>query len=90
MHLRLRAALCLIKLARARPYDRAMTPHFGELALEMQDPIFMVRHLLLQKLAEVLPNQRLLPRWNLLPILVAIDPEPENRLAVSVTMRSVT
>jgi sister-chromatid-cohesion protein PDS5 len=84
VHLRLRATLCLIKLARVRSYDKAMSPYFGEIALVMQDPIFTVRQRMLLKLGVVLPPQRLMPRWNLLPILTAIDPELENRVAVSV------
>lgn len=43
----------------------------------------MVRHNLLRKLGEVLPAQRLLPRWNIMPAMLATDPEPENPLMVS-------
>jgi sister-chromatid-cohesion protein PDS5 len=46
----------------------------------------MVRHNLLRKLGEVLPAQRLLPRWNIMPAMLATDPEPENPLMVSTSI----
>ena len=48
-----------------------------------QDPIFQVRNSFLAKLNKVLPDQRLSPRWNVLPSLAAKDPEAENVHLVS-------
>jgi sister-chromatid-cohesion protein PDS5 len=45
--------------------------------------VFHVRNHFLLKLAEILPTQRLQPRWNVLPILVAKDPAAENIQLVS-------
>ncbi|WWD21518.1 hypothetical protein CI109_106004 [Kwoniella shandongensis] len=78
--MRLKAALCLLKLANVKAFDRAITQpgQFELLAGCMQDPCFNVRHVLLKKLGEILPTQRLLPRWNLMPALSAMDPDYEN------------
>lgn len=35
-HMRLRATLCLLKLAGAKAFDRAITPHFVDIAFMMQ------------------------------------------------------
>lgn len=43
----------------------------------------MVRHLWLKKLQAVLLPQRLLPRWNLMPALAAMDPDQDNVSLVS-------
>ncbi|WVQ83257.1 hypothetical protein IAT38_005396 [Cryptococcus sp. DSM 104549] len=79
-HMRLRASLCLLKLAGVKAYDRAITQplHFELIAGTMQDPCYMVRHLWLEKLQESLVIQRMLPRWNLMPALAAMDPDSEN------------
>jgi sister-chromatid-cohesion protein PDS5 len=45
--------------------------------------VFQVRNTFLLKLGDVLPLQRLLPRWNVLPVLAALDPDPENVQIVS-------
>lgn len=45
-----------------------------------------MRSKILLKLSQILPSQRLLPRWNLLPILLAQDPEAENIGKVGGTM----
>lgn len=45
--------------------------------------MFQVRNTFLLKLGDVLPLQRLLPRWNVLPVLAALDPDPENVQIVS-------
>lgn len=79
-HMRLRASSCLLKLAKVRAFDRAMTNTFEEISYIIQDPIFQVRNSFLIKLKKVLPDQRLLPRWNVLPSLAAKDPESENVL----------
>ncbi|KAK4687777.1 sister chromatid cohesion protein PDS5, partial [Tremellales sp. Uapishka_1] len=77
-HLRLRAALCMLKLANVRVFDEALTPYFEQITFIIQDPCYHVRYTFLKKLAEVLPNQRLMPRWNIIPALVAKDPEDDN------------
>lgn len=78
LHMRLRATLCLLKLANVRTFDKHMTKFFPDVAFMLQDENFTVRNRLLKKLSEVLPTQRRLPRWNILPVLVAQDPETEN------------
>lgn len=50
--------------------------------------MFQVRYGMLRKLGDILPAQRLLPRWNILPALVALDPEPENLALVSISAPS--
>lgn len=83
VHMRLRAALCLIKLAKVRDFDRAMSSSFETIATMAMEPCFEARQKFLVKLSEVLPAQRLLPRWNAIPALSAVDPNPENILLVS-------
>lgn len=81
--MRYRAGTCLLKLAKVKAFDRALTEHFETVASLVMDSCEDVRHKFLLKLGECLPSQRLLPRWNLLPALAAIDPEPENVALVS-------
>lgn len=83
--MRLRAAFCIIKLAHVRAFDKAISNEFPSIAEIMQDENFGVRNGMLRKLADVLRPQRLLPKWNVLPVLVAADPEPENVALVSRT-----
>ena len=94
--MRLRAASYMLKLARARVLDKAMTTHFEVIAMtlqvrqdlplgtvsDQQDPLFQVRSRFLKKVGEALRNQRILPRWNILPALIAKDPDNENILLV--------
>ncbi|WWD07643.1 hypothetical protein V865_005744 [Kwoniella europaea PYCC6329] len=82
-HLRLQASTCLLKLANARVYDRAMArqTQFDVVVGVIQDACYMVRHLYLKKLNKVLPTQRLSPRWNITPVMIAMDPETENVVA---------
>ncbi|RSH92189.1 hypothetical protein EHS25_008604 [Saitozyma podzolica] len=89
-HLKLRAALCTLKLANARAFDKLIEPGFFEaVAFNLQEDIGQIRQLLLVKLGDVLPAQRLLPRWNILPSLVANDPDPEHTALARTIMRSV-
>lgn len=81
--MRYRAGTCLLKLARVKAFDKALSEHFETVASLVMDACETVRHKFLLKLGEVLPAQRLLPRWNLLPALAAIDPELENQSLVS-------
>jgi sister-chromatid-cohesion protein PDS5 len=69
----------LIKLAKVKQFDKMLTKSFEAIILLItQDPSVTVRRRLLEKLAEVLPTQRLLPRWNMVPAMCACDPQPEN------------
>jgi sister-chromatid-cohesion protein PDS5 len=83
VHLRLRAGLCLIKLAKVRDFDREMSPTFESIVTLAMDTSGDVRHKFLVKLGEVLPAQRLLPRWNMIPAFSAGDPDPDNIALVS-------
>ena len=61
----------------------AAEPKPSVLAIEYQEliaqaAVFHVRHTFLLKLGDILPAQRLLPRWNILPVLAALDPDTEN------------
>jgi hypothetical protein len=82
-HMRYRAATCLFKLARVKDFDRGLSPHFENIATMLMDSSATVRHKLLVKLGEILPTQRLLPRWNMILAMTAHDPEPENVALVS-------
>lgn len=81
--MRLRAACSLLKLANVRTYDKAMSGLFVNISFILQDINFTVRHRFLKKLLQVVPSQRLLPRWNALAALAAQDPEHENVVLVS-------
>lgn len=82
-HLKLRAACSLLKLANVRLYDKAMSASFVNISFILQDVNFTVRNRFLKKLSAVIPGQRLLPRWNVLPAFAAQDPEVENVILVS-------
>ncbi|ORX33887.1 armadillo-type protein [Kockovaella imperatae] len=88
-HLRLRASLCALKLANVKVFDKAMGKILERIAWVIKDPIYHVRHLLLLKLASILPIQRLLPRWNVLPVMIALDPSRENIHMAKSVMSSV-
>jgi sister-chromatid-cohesion protein PDS5 len=81
--MRYRAGTCLLKLARVKAFDKALTDDFENIATLLMDPCEDVRHKFLLKLGETLPAQRLLPRWNMLPAFAALDPELENISLVS-------
>jgi sister-chromatid-cohesion protein PDS5 len=81
--MRFRATTCFLKLAKVKDFDKAISPYFETIATMTLDPSETVRHRLLIKLSEVLPTQRLLPRWNIIPAMSASDPEPENIALVS-------
>jgi sister-chromatid-cohesion protein PDS5 len=81
--MRYRATTSFLKLAKVKDFDRAITPYFHTIATMMMDPSDTLRHRLLIKLSEILPTQRMLPRWNIVPAMCASDPEPENIALVS-------
>lgn len=87
-HFRYRAAACLVKLAKVRLFDKALASKFETIATIMVDPEAEVRRRIVMKLGEVLPSQRLSPRWNILPALSAIDPEVEVIQLVSRAQKS--
>nr|XP_018265446.1 uncharacterized protein I303_01812 [Kwoniella dejecticola CBS 10117]OBR87604.1 hypothetical protein I303_01812 [Kwoniella dejecticola CBS 10117] len=82
-HLRLKASVCLLKLANVRSFDKAIAEQcsFDVVVGAVQDFCYMVRHVYLRKLGKVVPTQRLLARWNITPIMIAMDPEEENKKA---------
>ncbi|WVN89440.1 uncharacterized protein L203_104663 [Cryptococcus depauperatus CBS 7841] len=79
-HMRLRASLCLLKLARVKTFDKFVSQpvNFEIIAGTIQDPCYMVRHLWIKKLGRIIGSQSLLPRWNMLPALAAMDPDMDN------------
>jgi sister-chromatid-cohesion protein PDS5 len=79
--------LCLVKLAKVKDYDRELTSTFEKVVGVALDDSEVVRHKFLVKLGEVLPAQRMLPRWNMIPALSATDPESENIALVSFMSR---
>jgi len=89
VHMRYRATTCFLKLAKVKDFDKALTPHFQLIATMMMDPSDILRHRLLVKLSEILPTQRLLPRWNIVPALCASDPEAENIALVSLPSSTI-
>jgi hypothetical protein len=74
-----------VKLAKVKDYDRELTSTFEKVVAVALDDSEVVRHKFLVKLGEVLPAQRMLPRWNMVPALSATDPESENIALVSFT-----
>jgi sister-chromatid-cohesion protein PDS5 len=81
--LRLKAALCVLKLAALPAGDKAIQRDFINLALVVQDPSYQVRnqflHKILLELNKPLSHRRhLAPRYNAIPFVAAIDPEEEN------------
>ena len=48
-----------------------------------QDPCFQVRMTFLTKLIALLTPRKLAPRFNVIPFLTVLDPEPEVKNAVS-------
>ncbi|WWC86884.1 uncharacterized protein L201_001763 [Kwoniella dendrophila CBS 6074] len=90
-HLRLRTSTCLLKLARVRTYDKALARHsqFDMVVGVLQDPCYMVRHLYLRKLGQVVPTQRLSPKWNITPVMLAMDPDAENVAAGRLIMQKI-
>ncbi|XAO21334.1 hypothetical protein I312_100083 [Cryptococcus bacillisporus CA1280] len=79
-HMRLRASICFLKLAHVKTFDKIVSQQttFELVGGTVQDPCYMVRHLWLKKLQAALLPQRLLPRWNLMPALAAMDPDQDN------------
>ncbi|ORY30387.1 armadillo-type protein [Naematelia encephala] len=88
-HMRLRAALCVLKLANVRAFDKALGSSFTEFCIILQDPSWTVRHRVLLKLGDILPAQRLSPRWNMVPALYAQDPMKEHIALAKTIMASV-
>lgn len=87
VHMRYRAGTCLLKLAQVKAFDKALSTQFENIAVLVMDPNEDVRHKFLLKLGEVLPGQRLLPRWNMLPAFAALDPEAEDIALVHSLLR---
>ncbi|TYJ51869.1 hypothetical protein B9479_007542 [Cryptococcus floricola] len=79
-HMRLRAALCLHKLAQAPRFEKIITApdKFELIGGCVQDPCFMVRNIWLKKLQKNLKYQTISPKWNIIPALAAMDPDQDN------------
>jgi sister-chromatid-cohesion protein PDS5 len=92
-HMRLRAVQCVFKLANVRAFDKTMGDFYEPISLvaqvslvcmlvswliAYQDPHWAVRNKILLKLGEILPTQRLMPRWNIMPVMIANDPEADH------------
>ncbi|KDN46283.1 cohesin-associated protein Pds5 [Tilletiaria anomala UBC 951] len=77
---RLRAAICILKLARHTELEKLIsTADFSTLAFVVQDECFGVRNGFLQRLATYLSHRKLGVRYYTIPFLVAFDPEEENQ-----------
>lgn len=82
-HLRLKAALCLLKLARQSRYDQMINGgNFPKLAFTTQDECFNVRNLFLNKLMRYLSKRQLPSRYNPIAFLTVFDPEADNKQMV--------
>ncbi|KZT28070.1 hypothetical protein NEOLEDRAFT_1130032 [Neolentinus lepideus HHB14362 ss-1] len=75
--LRLAAATALLQLASVPAYASAIVPNFVLLALVVQDSCFKVRLAFVQKVVSALQTQKVPYRYNVLPFLTALDPDPE-------------
>ncbi|CAO1613697.1 unnamed protein product [Parajaminaea phylloscopi] len=85
--LRLKAALCVLKMALLPACDQLIDRNFVSLALVVQDACFHVRSLFLHKLLLYLngagggskKRRKLTNRYSAIPYMAAMDPESENR-----------
>lgn len=82
-HLRLKAALCLLKLARQSRYDKMINGgNFPKLAFTTQDECFNVRNKFLHKLMRCISRRQLPSRYNPIAFLTVFDPEEDNKAMV--------
>ena len=80
--LRLRAAEDILKLAKHEIIDKLIDAPFFTLAFVVQDESYGVRQNFLRRLCNYLSRHKLRPRYNVIPFLVAFDPEEENQKMV--------
>ncbi|KAF9559464.1 hypothetical protein CPC08DRAFT_763333 [Agrocybe pediades] len=81
--LRLQAGVSLLHLSTLDLFATAMSPKFLHLACLIQDACFNVRQVFLSKLLLLLQSRRLPPRYNVIPFLTVLDPEPETKVMAS-------
>ncbi|WVQ76020.1 hypothetical protein IAR50_005656 [Cryptococcus sp. DSM 104548] len=90
-HMRLRATLCLHKLAQAPRFEKIITApyNFELIGGCVQDPCFMVRNLWLKKLQKNLKYQTISPKWNIIPALAAMDPDEDNIIIAKAILTNI-
>ncbi|PPQ74839.1 hypothetical protein CVT26_005219 [Gymnopilus dilepis] len=81
--MRLQAAISLLHLSTVEIFANALTPKFVRLACVMQDSCFNVRLAFITKLISFLQPRKIPPRYNVIPFLAVLDPEPDTRLVAS-------
>ncbi|PPQ70235.1 hypothetical protein CVT25_011295 [Psilocybe cyanescens] len=77
--MRLQAAISLLHLSTIEVFANAISPKFIRLACVIQDSCFNVRLAFLSKLITFLHPRKLSPRFNVIPILTVLDPEPDTK-----------
>ncbi|KAH9477762.1 Sister chromatid cohesion protein pds5 [Psilocybe cubensis] len=77
--LRLQAAISLLHLCTIETFSTAISPKFVRLACVIQDSCFNVRLAFLTKLISFLHPRKLSPRFNVIPMLTVLDPEPDTK-----------
>lgn len=87
-HLRLAAALALIKIAQHSAFNEMIDNNaFEEICFTTQDVYFVVRRDLFGKYRKYISKKRHQSRWYIIPFLCAHDPEAEIREMVSTVVR---
>ncbi|KAF8899783.1 armadillo-type protein [Gymnopilus junonius] len=81
--MRLQAAISLLHLSTVEIYASAMSPKFVRLACVMQDSCFNVRLAFITRLISFLLPRKIPPRYNVIPFLSVLDPEPDTRIMAS-------
>ncbi|KAF9482670.1 hypothetical protein BDN70DRAFT_399452 [Pholiota conissans] len=81
--LRLQAAVSLLHLSTVETFSNAISPKFIRLAAFIQDPCYEVRNIFLTKAIALLQPRKLPPKFNLLPFLTLLDPEPASKIIAS-------
>ncbi|CAL1708691.1 unnamed protein product [Somion occarium] len=75
--LRLQAAVSLLHLACVHSFAQAISSHFLQLAIILQDPCYQIRMAFLVKLIALLSAQKLPHSYTVIPFLSVHDPEAD-------------
>ncbi|KAI8986667.1 armadillo-type protein [Trametes punicea] len=75
--LRLQAATSLLHLAAVQKYAPEVAKYFVAIALTIQDPVYQVRVIFLNKLVSLLSKSKLPVQYNVIPFLSVHDPEED-------------
>lgn len=84
--LRLQAAVSLLHLACVHSFAQAISSHFLQLAIILQDPCYQIRMAFLVKLIALLSAQKLPHSYTVIPFLSVHDPEADVKTKVRVSI----